>query len=244
MIVYPAIDILGGKAVRLVQGDYSKAQSYYNDPAQAAEAFKEQGATQLHVVDLDGAKGGCPVNTAAINNIIRQTGLWVQVGGGIRDEKAIDNLLHTGARKVILGSAAVRDLGWAGQMIAKYGDSIAVGVDAKNGMAAADGWTRTTVLPALHLCDTLSKLGLATLIYTDIGRDGIMSGLSADLYSHLRRVFRGQLIASGGVGNLDDIGTAKAAGADGIIIGKALYENKFTLREAIAYADKTDNPLP
>lgn len=233
MEIFPAIDILGGQAVRLTQGDYQSSRAYYKDPLEAAQRFCAAGARRLHIVDLDGARSGSPANMDAIRRLAAGCKASLQVGGGVRDEARICALLGLGVSRVILGTAAAADFDWAAAMIAKYGRRIAAGVDARDGMVAVKGWTESGGIRAADLCSRLDAAGVERIIYTDISRDGTMEGPNTQVYSQLKAQLSCKIIASGGVACLADFQALGACGADGVIIGKALYSGAFTLEEAI-----------
>lgn len=234
MEIYPAVDMLGGRAVRLTQGDYNRAERYYQDPLEAARTFAQAGAERLHLVDLDAARTGRRTNGQAIARITRESGLFVQAGGGVRDESAIQDLLEAGVQRIILGTAAIEDLDFTARMLRAYGPALAVGVDARDGLAAGRGWLETSTLDALELCLRLEGLGAQTLIYTDISRDGTLTGPNLEVYGRLKSKVSCRVIASGGVGSLGDVLALQAAGLDGVIIGRALYTGAVDLKEVLA----------
>ena len=233
-MIFPAVDILGGKAVRLTQGDYQKVETYYEDPLEAVASFIRAGAECLHLVDLDAARTGENVNLPAIRKIVQNSGLFIQTGGGIRDEVAIDRLLSAGVNRVILGTAVVENHDWVVQMMQKYHEYIAIAVDARDGKAAIRGWAETSQWETLDLCKQLEKEGMRTLIYTDISCDGIGQGAKVSAYQALRGVLSCTLIASGGVGVLKHLEELKRTGVDGTVIGRALYSGSIKLEEALA----------
>ena len=235
MMIYPAIDLRGGKAVRLTKGDYDRMKVYNDDPASVAADFRAAGATHLHVVDLDGAREGVPQNAGTIRKLM-DVGLFTEVGGGIRDEARICEYLQSGVARVILGTIAVRDFGFVECMVKKYGDRIAVGVDAKDGFVAVSGWEETTRLTGVDFCRRLRDAGVKTVIYTDIGRDGCLAGANLPLYRELSGIEGLDVIASGGVSFESDITALSEMNIHGAIIGKALYEGKLDLRRCIALA--------
>ncbi len=235
MIIYPAIDLRGGKAVRLTKGDYDQMKVYNDDPASVAADFKAAGATHLHVVDLDGAREGVPQNAETIRKLTG-AGLFTEVGGGIRDEKRICRYLEDGVARVILGTIAVRDFGFVERMVAKYGERIAVGVDAKDGFVAVSGWEETTQLTGVDFCRKLCDAGVKTVIYTDIGRDGCLAGANLPLYRELSEIEGLDVIASGGVSFESDVTALWEMNLHGAIIGKALYEGKLDLERCIRLA--------
>ncbi|PLT29026.1 1-(5-phosphoribosyl)-5-[(5-phosphoribosylamino)methylideneamino]imidazole-4-carboxamide isomerase [Peribacillus deserti] len=235
-MIYPAIDIRGGKCVRLLQGDYEKETIYGDSPSEMAKSFAEQGTSWIHMVDLDGAKAGSPVNDASVIQAARELGVNIQVGGGIRTEKDILHYLNSGVTRVILGSIAVSDKDFTKDMLKKYGRSIAIGIDAKNGMAATHGWLQTSEVKAVELGKALADAGAETFIFTDIETDGMLSGPNVDAVAGMARETGKSVIASGGVSSLGDIkGLSRLAssGVSGAIVGKALYTGVFTVREAL-----------
>ncbi len=237
MIVLPAIDLYEKKAVRLYKGDYAKMSVYSEDPPKLAGAFREAGAQWIHVVDLEGAKCGGTPNFDVAAKIVRTSGLFVELGGGIRDEETILRYLDAGVTRVILGTAAAGNLGFVADMVAKYGAAIAVGVDLREGMVAVRGWTETTGLSGEDYCESLGQIGVSTVICTDIARDGAMAGANRALYSGLMEQSRMRFIASGGVSSLDDIRALKVLGLYGAIVGKAYYTGAIRLADAIREAN-------
>ena len=238
MEIFPAIDISGGQVVRLRQGDYDQVTRYTISPLEAARDFREQGATCLHVVDLDGAKLGETANFDTIARIAAESGLFMEVGGGIRDEERICRYLDSGAGRVILGTAAVKQPGFLRSMLDKYGPQVAVGVDAKDGKVAVSGWLDVTDLDSLDFCRHLAEWGARTVIYTDIATDGMLKGPNRQIYPKLTAISGLDVVASGGVTSADDIIDLRRAGCAAAIIGKALYSGKIKLAEALALARK------
>ncbi len=232
MIIYPAIDLLGGHAVRLTKGDYDQAKTYRTHPADAAREFLAAGADHLHVVDLDGARNGVPQNEDVIKELV-SAGMFTQVGGGIRDEARICTYLDAGVDRVILGTIAVRDFSFVERMAAKYGKHIAVGVDARDGFVSVSGWEETTKLRGVEFCRRLCDAGVGTVIYTDIGRDGCLAGANLELYEELSGIDGLNVIASGGVSFESDITALAGMDIHGAIIGKALYEGRLDLKRCI-----------
>ncbi len=237
MVILPAIDLIDGKAVRLYQGDYSKITVYGNDPAETAMAFARAGASQIHLVDLDGAKAGSAVNAPVIQRIMEKSGLKAEVGGGIRSEETVNAYLDLGVERVILGTAAVRDPKLLARCLNKYGSRIAVGVDIREGRAAVQGWTETAEESAEAFCARLSGEGVQTLIVTDISRDGAMHGTNLDLYRRLSDLCSCRLIASGGISTLGEVKALREIGIFGAILGKAIYTNAIDLKEAIEVSE-------
>lgn len=235
MHLLPAIDLRDGHVVRLTQGDYDRMTVYDSDPVAVARSFAEQGATHVHLVDLDGAKDGALVNDGIIREIVATSGLEAQVGGGIRDEERIQNYLDAGLERVILGTVAAENFDFVEEMVAKYGDHIAVGVDARNGYVAVRGWLKTTSLAAMDFCKRCREACVKTIIYTDIERDGLLSGANLSAYRALSEIEGLQVIASGGVSSFDDLDALASYDLYGAIIGKAMYDGRLHLAEAICH---------
>lgn len=233
MNIFPAIDLYNHKAVRLLKGDYNQMTIYSDNPAEIALAFKNQGATHIHIVDLEGAKSGETPNLDTVKNIIDAAGLFTEIGGGIRTMEVIDKYIEIGASRVILGTAAVADEAFLIDAVKKYGDKIAVGVDIKDGYVAIKGWTETSEYDCFSFCEKMQKIGVKTIICTDISKDGAMQGTNHALYKELSEKFQMQLIASGGVSSLDDVKKLNTLGIYGAIIGKAYYTGAISLKEAI-----------
>jgi len=236
MTIYPAIDLYEGKAVRLIRGDYAQMTVYSDDPASLATGFKEAGAVAAHIVDLEGARDGKPANYEVIKRIVSQSGLDIQVGGGIRTADVIEKYLEIGVRRVILGTAAVSTPGFLPEMVHAFGDAIAVSVDIKEGLVAIKGWTEVSDKDALAFCRDVEGIGVKTLICTDISKDGLLSGTNMELYHTLRDELSMYIIASGGITSLDEIRTLTEMGIDGAILGKAMYAGNIELSEAIKIA--------
>lgn len=236
MYIYPAIDLYGGKAVRLFKGDYTQMTVYSDDPVGVARDFAAAGASRIHLVDLEGAKTGKPANLSAIAKIIEATGLFAEVGGGIRDMETVESYLAIGVSRVILGTAAVRNPDFLKAALGKYGEKIAVGVDLKGGFVAIKGWTETSELKAGDFFEKMQTLGVKTIICTDISRDGAMKGSNLNLYRDLSARFDIDLIASGGVSSMEDVTALAAMGLHGAIIGKAYYVGAVDLKEAVEAA--------
>ena len=235
MYLLPAIDILGGKAVRLAKGDYDRVTVYHDDPAAQAQLFEEQGATWLHVVDLDGARSGIPENIAIVERIMRKTLLKVEVGGGVRSLDTIARLADAGVSRVVLGTSLVADPDFAEAAIAQYGKLLCAGIDAKGGEVAVAGWREGAGVAAEELARDMSALGFRDLVYTDIARDGMQTGIDVAAYRHVAQVAGFPVVASGGISTLDDIRALAAVGEDaieGAITGRALYEGNYTLVQA------------
>ena len=240
MIIYPAIDLYDGKAVRLARGDYDQMTVYNNDPPAVARGFKESGASAIHVVDLAGARDGKPVSFDVIERIAAASGLEIQVGGGIRTRDVIERYLGIGVRRVILGTAAVSTPGFLSEMAAVHGDAIAVSADIKDGFVAIKGWTEQSDKDVFGFCRAVEDIGVKTLICTDISKDGLLAGTNMELYQALREKLSIRLIASGGITSLDEIKALSALGMDGAILGKSLYAGTIELTEAIDAASSED----
>ena len=236
MVLYPAIDLVQGKAVRLYKGDYAQMTVYSEEPVSVAKAFQAAGARNIHLVDLEGAKSGVPENLETIREILAETHLFVEVGGGIRTMQTVDTYLNAGVDRVILGTAAVTDPAFLQAALEKYGEKIAVGVDLKDGFVAIRGWTETSELTADAFFTRMEQLGVKTIICTDISRDGAMKGTNRELYRQLSRKFSIDLIASGGVSGLEDVKALAEMNLHGAIIGKAWYIGAIDLKEAIEVA--------
>ena len=234
MIVYPAIDIRGGRCVRLVEGDFARETVYDADPVSAAHRWADGGAEWLHVVDLDGALAGAPVNHEAIRRIRQEVDLPMQVGGGLRRLDDIERLLASGVTRAILGTVALREPELVHEAVARWGDRIAVGLDARDGKLAASGWLEQSEVPAIAVALRLAAAGVGTFIFTDISRDGQLSGPNLASLGELIDAVDAAIIASGGIGTLDDLRATAEAGAAGTIVGRALYDRRIDLRDAIA----------
>ena len=233
MKLFPAIDLRGGQAVRLYQGDYDQMTVYNPDPVSQAKAFAAAGAKYLHVVDLDGAKDGQAVNFATIRSITDAGDLFVEVGGGIRDQQRIEDYLALGVGRCILGTIAVRDFAFTTRMVRTYGDKIAVGVDMKNGQVAVSGWKEVTPEPGLDFCRRCADVGVQALIVTDISRDGTMQGTNMQLYRDLLTIPGVEITASGGIARLEELAELQAMGCHAAILGKSIYTGAIDLAEAV-----------
>lgn len=233
MDLFPAIDLRGGKAVRLYQGDYDQMTVYNDDPAAQARAFVEAGAKFLHVVDLDGAKDDTTANMDTIAAIAKQGGLYIEVGGGIRDEERIRRYLDLGVNRCILGTVAVKNFAFAADMAQKYGDQIAVGVDMKDGFVAVNGWKEVTPEPGVAFCRRCAAAGVRAVIATDISRDGTLQGTNMELYRELLTIPGLRVTASGGIAAMAELETLKAMGCHAAILGKSIYTGAIDLAEAV-----------
>lgn len=236
MKIFPAIDLYDNKAVRLFKGDYAQMTVYNDDPVEVAKAFKKAGAKQVHLVDLAGAKTGVPVHVEVVKSIVSETGLFAEIGGGIRDMETIETYLQAGAGRVILGTAAVTDEAFLKKALSRYGDKIAVGADVADGKIAIKGWIEKTELSLDAFLENMQKLGVKTVICTDISKDGAMKGTNRALYKTLSEKYTLNVIASGGVSSIEDIRALKDSNVYGAIIGKAYYIGAIDLQEAIEVA--------
>jgi phosphoribosylformimino-5-aminoimidazole carboxamide ribotide isomerase len=234
--IYPAIDMRGGKCVRLLQGDYNKETVYGDSPVEMAALFAEQGAEWIHMVDLDGAKEGKRINDRFVIEAAKQLPVKVQIGGGIRTEDDIVYYLENGVNRVILGSAAIANPSFVKEMLRKYGERIVIGIDAKNGFVATEGWLNTSNVKATDLGKALAEAGAQTFIFTDIATDGMLSGPNIQAVVEMARATGKHVIASGGVSSLEDLASLQKYADDGVvgaIVGKALYTKQFTVAEAL-----------
>ena len=234
MIIFPAIDLYEGKAVRLYKGDYSQLTVYDENPINTAKKFIAEGATHIHMVDLEGARDGNTPNFETVRQIVTSTDLFVEIGGGIRDMETIDKYLSIGVGRVILGTAAVSSEGFVERAVEKYGDKIAVGADIKDGEIAVKGWVEKSGVKSDDFFDKMQKIGVKTIICTDISRDGAMRGTNLELYKALSQKYDMNIIASGGVSSLDDVIALSKMDVYGAIIGKAYYTGAIKLSEAIS----------
>jgi phosphoribosylformimino-5-aminoimidazole carboxamide ribotide isomerase len=241
VILYPAIDIADGKAVRLVQGDFADKTVYQDDPFEAARAWVEEGARFLHVVDLDGARTGTPQNLHHIERIATELPLPVQVGGGLRSLPAVRDALRAGASRVILGTAAFTDVDFLDEVLAAYGERVIVSVDARGGHVTTSGWTETTQMPVDAVIERLRARGVKQFVYSDVDKDGMLGGIDAEDVRRIAGVVRGRFLYSGGVGSLADLEALVAlrqVNLAGVIVGKALYEQAFTVAQAQEILDR------
>ena len=236
MNIFPAIDIMGGSAVRLYKGDYNEKTVYSDSPARVARGFEDMGASFLHLVDLDGAKSGETDNLATVCKIREECSLFIELGGGIRNIETVDKYISAGINRVILGTAAVNDEAFLVKALEKYGDKIAVGVDIKDGYVAIKGWLEKSAYTGIDFCKKMEGLGVKTVICTDISKDGAMKGTNRELYKELSGALSLDIIASGGVSSLDDIRALARTGLYGAIIGKAYYTGAVDIREALEAA--------
>ncbi|WP_226643345.1 1-(5-phosphoribosyl)-5-[(5-phosphoribosylamino)methylideneamino]imidazole-4-carboxamide isomerase [Mesobacillus subterraneus] len=234
--IYPAIDMRGGKCVRLLQGDYEKETVYGDSPFEMAKKFADEGAKWIHMVDLDGARDGKRVNDLFVIQAAKELGVNVQIGGGIRSEDDINHYLENGVSRVIIGSIAVSNPEFAEEMVRKYGAKIAIGLDAKNGFVATHGWLNTSEVSAVELGKRFADAGAETFIFTDIATDGTLAGPNLEATRQLALETGKSVIASGGVSSLDDLGALRQLREDGVsgaIVGKAIYEGRFSVKSAL-----------
>ena len=234
MQIFPAIDLRGGQVVRLYQGDYDRETVYAADPCAVARSFLAAGARYLHVVDLDGARDGMLANFETIAAIVKQGGLYIEVGGGIRTEDRIRRYLDLGVGRCILGTIAVKDFAFTERMARTYGDRIAVGVDARDGYVAVSGWKELSAEHGVDFCRRLRDAGVKTVIYTDISRDGAEAGTNLDLYRELSEIQGLDITASGGVSSIEELKELQRIGTRAAILGKALYTGRLDLKTVIA----------
>lgn len=236
MNIFPAIDLYEHKAVRLFKGDYAEMTVYSDNPIEIARDFEAKGAKFIHIVDLEGAKNGETPNFDTVKEIANETGLFCEIGGGIRSLDTVEKYLNAGLDRVILGTAAVNDGEFLRTAVSKYGDKIAVGVDIKDGFVAVKGWTEKSGYSCFDFCEKMRKIGVKTLICTDISRDGAMRGTNRQLYKELSEKFDMNITASGGVSSLEDIKALRELNLYGAIIGKAYYIGAIDLKEALEAA--------
>ncbi|MEM7474090.1 MAG: 1-(5-phosphoribosyl)-5-[(5-phosphoribosylamino)methylideneamino]imidazole-4-carboxamide isomerase [Planctomycetota bacterium] len=236
MQIWPAIDLLGGKCVRLQQGDYDRETVFSDDPAEMAQRWKDAGTKYLHLVDLDGAKDGSQVNGEVIRRIVETTGLICQVGGGIRSEETIARLLDLGLNRVIVGTRALREPEWFVEMADKYPNQLVLGIDARDGMVATDGWLETSSTKAVSLAQDIAAKtsNVAAIVYTDIARDGMLAGPNFEQLEEMKSATSIPVVASGGVTTLDDVRQLTSTDTHAAIIGRAIYDGNMDLGEALA----------
>lgn len=241
MRILPAIDLRGGQCVRLRQGDYNQETVFGDDPAEMAHRWAMQGATYLHLVDLDGAKQGQPVNSASVRQIVSAAGIPCQLGGGLRTEDHISQALELGVDRVVLGTRALKDPAWLERVCRRFPSQIVLGIDAKQGRVATDGWLNVSTDSALDLARRCAEWPLAALVYTDISRDGMLEGPNLDALAEMAAAVALPVIASGGVTTLDDVRRLARLNLAGCIIGRALYEGRLDLAEAIQVVQELSN---
>jgi phosphoribosylformimino-5-aminoimidazole carboxamide ribotide isomerase len=236
MQIWPAVDLRGGKCVRLRQGDYSRETVYGENPVEMARHWVDQGADRLHLVDLDGARDGHPANREAVRQILAAVDVPCQVGGGIRDEATIAQLLQFGVQRLVIGTQILKQPVWFEEMCHKFPYKLVAGIDARGGRVATDGWRETSSLEAIQLARELSTRPIAAIVYTDIGRDGMMEGPNLPAMAEMASTISSPVVASGGVTTVSDVTQLAATGVAGCIIGRALYEGSLTLGDALAAA--------
>lgn len=236
MLIFPAIDLIDGQVVRLFQGDYTKQQTYGDNPAEFAAKFEKAGATYLHLVDLDGAKAGVSKNFAIAQKIASATKLCIELGGGIRDEAAVERCFNAGIGRAILGTSALKNPAFTKKMVEKYPDKIAIGVDARGGKVAVEGWLATSSVDSLAFCKEMKQIGVKYIIYTDISRDGAGRGTNLAVHEELSKIENMNITASGGVSTYQDIKELKQMNLYAAIVGKALYTGDIILEQAIEIA--------
>jgi len=240
MLILPAIDLRNGKCVRLQQGDYSQETVYGDSPVEMAKCWEEQGAEFLHVVDLDGAKEGIPVNFAIVSKIVESLKIPIEIGGGIRNEETIQRYLDAGVNRLVIGTLALKEADWFRDMCRKFPHRLVLGIDGRNGLVATEGWLETSQTLATDLAKKYIDLPLSALVYTDIAKDGMLAGPNIAEMEAMRRTVPFPLIVSGGIASLEDIRCLAQGGFHACIVGKALYENRFRLPDALAAAVSTE----
>lgn len=233
MIIFPAIDILKGKCVRLIQGDYNQEKVYGDSPVAMAKKWEEKGAEYIHIVDLDGAKSGDSINKSVIKEIAENVNIPIQVGGGIRSLDIISFYLNSGVSRVIIGTAAIQDPEFLKEAVNQYSDKIAVSLDARNGFVATDGWTDTSEVKAIDLVKQLEQIGVKTIVYTDIAKDGMLQGPNLEEQRAINDATSMNVIASGGVTTKEDVNNLQTLDLYGTIIGKALYDGKLDFETVV-----------
>jgi phosphoribosylformimino-5-aminoimidazole carboxamide ribotide isomerase len=241
MQVWPAIDLRGGKCVRLRQGDYQQETVFADDPAAVARRFAEQGAQHLHIVDLEGAREGLPVNLPSVQAILDAVGIECELGGGIRDEQSARELLEFGLSRLVIGTSALVDPEWFREACRRYPGRLVLGIDARGGRAATDGWLNTSEVAAIDLARAFAGEPLAAIIYTDIATDGMLAGPNVEAMAEMQKAVNVAVIASGGVTTVEDVTRLAKAGLAGCIIGRALYEGTLTLSDALQAAQTANN---
>jgi phosphoribosylformimino-5-aminoimidazole carboxamide ribotide isomerase len=245
MQIWPAIDLLGGQCVRLRQGDYNRVTVFSDNPVEFALKFQQAGARHLHIVDLDGAKDGKPTNRSVIRDIVAAVDMECELGGGVRDQAIIEDLLGLGLHRLVLGTQALKNADWFRTMCETYPEKLVLGIDAKDGYVATDGWLEVSKMQAIELADWFRDIPLAAIVYTDISTDGMMQGANVPEMARMQAHVAVPVVASGGVTTLDDVKQLAEAGMAGAIIGRALYENTIDLTEAIQLTSEsaTKNPF-
>lgn len=242
MQIWPAIDLRGGKCVRLQQGDYQRETVFAEDPVAMAVRWRDAGASCLHLVDLDGARDGLAINAPVVEAIVQHVGLPCQLGGGIRDQETIDRWLASGVARLVVGTRALKEPDWFRRMCRRYPDQLVLGIDARGGRVATDGWLEVSQIGAVELANWFANEPLAAIVYTDIARDGMLQGPNLPAMRQMCDEVRAPVIASGGVTSIDDIRALAELEVAGCIIGRALYEGRLTLEEALRAAGGSDQP--
>lgn len=238
MIIFPAMDLKDGKCVRLYQGKFDRSQVVGESPVEVSKMFKKQGASYIHMVDLDGALNGRIKNINIIKKVVESVGIPVELGGGIRNIETIDSLLETGISRVILGTAALKNPRFVKEAVKKYGEKIVVGIDAKNGKVAVDGWVNVSEVDYIDFAKQMEDIGVSTIIFTDISRDGTLEGPNLEQLGNIKESVTCDIIASGGIKNLQDLKNISEMGIYGAITGKAIYSGTINLEEAINTCEK------
>jgi phosphoribosylformimino-5-aminoimidazole carboxamide ribotide isomerase len=233
VVIFPAVDLKDGKAVRLTQGDYNRIKVYSENPEEMAKEFLKKGASHIHIVDLGGAKDGTLENFEAVKKIAAVGGMFSEVGGGIRNEERIEKYLSLGVSRVILGTVAINNFPFVEEMVKKYGDKIAVGADAKNGKLAGGGWLDVSDIDSIEFCKKCAVAGVKTVIYTDISKDGMLAGTNLEVYEKLSEIKGLNIVASGGISYLHEIKKLREMGIYGAIVGKAIYEGSLKLEDVL-----------
>ncbi len=241
MQIWPAIDLLGGKCVRLEQGDYQRETVFADDPVAVAQSFQAQGARHLHLVDLDGARDGKPTNLEAVRKVVAAVDMQCELGGGIRDQKTIESLLEVGLDRLVLGTSALKNADCFRQMCQEYPERLVLGIDAREGMVATDGWLETSTTPAVELADEFRDVPLAAIVYTDIATDGMLAGPNLSAMAQMQEHVNVPVVASGGVTTVEDVRRLASAGLAAAIIGRALYAGTINLPAALAAAGGSDH---
>jgi phosphoribosylformimino-5-aminoimidazole carboxamide ribotide isomerase len=240
MQVWPAIDLRGGKCVRLRQGDYRQETVFADDPAAVAQRFANDGARHLHIVDLEGAREGLPINLPSVQEILAAVDIECELGGGIRDEQSVNELLEFGLTRLVIGTSALTDPEWFRAACRKYPGRLVLGIDSRNGLAATDGWLNTSAVSAIELARQFADEPLAAIIYTDIASDGMLAGPNVAAMAEMQSAVNVAVIASGGVTTIEDVSRLATAGLAGCIIGRALYEGTLTLAQALRAAESNN----
>ena len=234
MIIFPAIDIKDNKCVRLLQGDFKKVNIYGNDPSVMAKKWQDKGAEFIHMVSLNGARGEGNINDESIRKVLDTVNIPIQIGGGIRSKERVKQLLNMGVNRVIVGSMAIKNKELLKELVNKYKEKIVVSIDVKNNKVAVEGWEELSNVNSVELCKELEKIGVKTIVYTDISKDGMLIGPNFDIYEKLSKETNLDIIASGGISSIEDVKKLKDMNLYGAIIGKALYENKIELKEVLS----------